>query len=448
VNHKKGEKMKKYWLFVAVVVLGACGVGKNKEVQLAAGEAEVSVALTLAQLTRVACVVSGSGMSDMTVDLTLSDSNSKAAGLIAQIPAGSARLFTVNAYRGLDIVCTGTATTDITANARAQVSIVLQCTPDPENLGEAQISGTFNFPPRINTAVASGSTVAPSGTVTFTVTASDPDSDPIAYGWTASGGTFSNATTASTVWTAPASTGTKTVTITVSDNRGGSTTLSVNISVGSNSSCAYAIDLAGPSIGGVSITDVPSLNPGTDSWTVEFFARIDIPNIILLTKNSSAENNMYLVGVANGGKIYFHFGDGGSQTSFGESTNTFVDGLTHHVAVVRNTSMPQIRLYVDGNLEASTVDSEVNIAPVSPLRFGRNQNMTPVSDAMIDEVRIWRAAKYSANFSPLRCSSPADRTNLVGEWKFEEGAGTSVADTSGNGNNGTLSGDFSWVVTP
>ncbi|MBI5360562.1 MAG: DUF2341 domain-containing protein [Planctomycetes bacterium] len=37
-----------------------------------------------------------------------------------------------------------------------------------------------------------------------------------------------------------------------------------------------------------------------------------------------------------------------------------------------------------------------------------------------------------------------DETGLVGSWNFDEGLGTAVADTSGNSNNGTLSGTPTW----
>jgi hypothetical protein len=38
------------------------------------------------------------------------------------------------------------------------------------------------------------------------------------------------------------------------------------------------------------------------------------------------------------------------------------------------------------------------------------------------------------------------QTNLVGRWKFDEESGTIAADSSGNGNDGTLVGDPQWVV--
>ncbi len=38
------------------------------------------------------------------------------------------------------------------------------------------------------------------------------------------------------------------------------------------------------------------------------------------------------------------------------------------------------------------------------------------------------------------------KAELVGWWRFDEGAGTTAADSSGNGNDGTFNGDPKWVV--
>src|SRR3990167_8862308 len=40
----------------------------------------------------------------------------------------------------------------------------------------------------------------------------------------------------------------------------------------------------------------------------------------------------------------------------------------------------------------------------------------------------------------------APTSGLVGYWNFDEGSGATVADSSGNGNNGTLSGGPTWVT--
>src|ERR1700743_1869815 len=45
----------------------------------------------------------------------------------------------------------------------------------------------------------------------------------------------------------------------------------------------------------------------------------------------------------------------------------------------------------------------------------------------------------------LATSSALAASGPVGLWKLDEGSGHTVADTSGNGNNGVLSGGVSWT---
>ena len=58
----------------------------------------------------------------------------------------------------------------------------------------------------------------------------------------------------------------------------------------------------------------------------------------------------------------------------------------------------------------------------------------------MDDVRI-----YNAVLTPTQCSNlfygiEPPTTNLQGQWKFDEGSGTSALDSSGNGNTGVITG--------
>jgi hypothetical protein len=124
-----------------------------------------------------------------------------------------------------------------------------------------------------------------------------------------------------------------------------------------------------------------------------------------------------------------------------------------------------LKLYIDGALENSggtptfdwgaagfhidysTNDYNINI--------GRQVLLTNYFDGKIDEVAIWDAA-LSANaiaelwdqdggtVGPSNLNVDKDNytnsADLQGWWRFEEGSGTSIADSSTNSNTGTLSG--------
>jgi outer membrane protein OmpA-like peptidoglycan-associated protein len=81
------------------------------------------------------------------------------------------------------------------------------------------------------TAACNPCTLEPSATSNLTATGTDPDGDPLTYQWTAPQGNFSNANVPNTVWTAPNQEGNVLATVTARDNRGGTATGSVNLTV-------------------------------------------------------------------------------------------------------------------------------------------------------------------------------------------------------------------------
>ncbi len=92
----------------------------------------------------------------------------------------------------------------------------------------------LNQPPTISSLTANPNSVAPAGTSTISVSASDSEGDLLAYAWSAICGTLSITSGPGPVtWTAPGSPTTCTVTVSVTDNKPGHSpvTQSVNIAV-------------------------------------------------------------------------------------------------------------------------------------------------------------------------------------------------------------------------
>ncbi|MGH2491036.1 MAG: DUF1735 and LamG domain-containing protein, partial [Candidatus Limnocylindria bacterium] len=63
----------------------------------------------------------------------------------------------------------------------------------------------------------------------------------------------------------------------------------------------------------------------------------------------------------------------------------------------------------------------------------------------LDDIRIWNvtrtAAQIAASYQTELSSAPA---GLVANWKFDEGAGTTAADSAGASQNATLFGGAAW----
>ncbi len=214
---------------VAALVLFACGTGEDNGGTLGAvgiGAADVSVPLEISDIDSVVVTVSAPDIPTPLV-ANLAVIGDIATGLIAAIPAGVDRTFSVHAYVGAVLVCTGATTIEIVADVRASVSIVLDCSVPPPSTGEAEVVADFNFPPEVVSVSAAPSPVVVDGTVDLEVVATDPNpGDTLTYLWSATDGTFDATDAAAVVWTAPSVTGDYDVTIEVSD---GTTTVSVTV---------------------------------------------------------------------------------------------------------------------------------------------------------------------------------------------------------------------------
>lgn len=168
---------------------------------------------------------------------------------------------------------------------------------------------------------------------------------------------------------------------------------------------------------------------------------------------STGNNNQYWLGLV-GQSIRLYFSDNGvSANSYRGKDNAGVkDGQWHHVAVVYTASSASITMYIDGKLVP--IDAVGGTIPTalynstSPLRIGADSASTPVYfNGSIDESKVYNYARsaaqvqadYNAGAAKLGTQTQTFLSSgLVGYWKMDETSGTSVADSSGNGNTGTL----------
>jgi hypothetical protein len=82
-----------------------------------------------------------------------------------------------------------------------------------------------------------------------------------------------------------------------------------------------------------------------------------------------------------------------------------------------------------------------------PLQFGRESNGFQVYNGGLDEFRLWNVARTQPAIQATMSSQLAgSEPGLVGYWRFNEGAGTSVADSSPGGRTLTLFGGAAWIA--
>ena len=105
---------------------------------------------------------------------------------------------------------------DIIANQTTAVTVGLQCRAS-NNTGNANIMGTFNQCPTVSFTASPLVASSPAGVINVSATGMDLDPmTTLTYAWTATGGSFAAASSATTTYLCSAP-GQQTLTITVSD---------------------------------------------------------------------------------------------------------------------------------------------------------------------------------------------------------------------------------------
>lgn len=204
-------------------------------------------------------------------------------------------------------------------------------------------------------------------------------------------------------------------------------------------------------------------------------------NIVLDRDIWCGEGHQRKYGVSlAGGLVRFGTSPGATLSDFEntiEGNINVLDGVWHHVAVVRDVSTGTKHIYVDGVLDFSSSAgvSQADLSypdegiPVTPGVCDPGQ-LTPYGwylviaaekhdageefpsfNGFFDELRLWNRALSASEIAMNRDVVVAANTpGLVGLYRFEEGVGTAVGDSSvAGGPEGELragtSGNGEWV---
>ncbi|MDD2822453.1 MAG: DUF2341 domain-containing protein [Candidatus Daviesbacteria bacterium] len=229
----------------------------------------------------------------------------------------------------------------------------------------------------------------------------------------------------------------------------------------------------------ISVANNAALNFDTGSFSISTWMKTTFSGAgekILIRKDleSQSPRRLYTLFynlVAN--KATFDLYD--NATEYKATSLTSVnDGNWHHIVGVRDSTTNQIKLYVDGKLEASTAITGINITNTGVLKFGSyTETVGAFFSGSIDESKIYGYAltadevkteynrgqsmvlgaagnnsSYASQAANQEYCVPGDTTSCVApvaEWKLEEGSGISAYDTSGNGSTGTLTNTPVWT---
>jgi len=200
-------------------VLSGCSSAPEASNTDADGIGSVGLELQVggATLNQVSYVIVGPA--DYSKSGTLNVANSTVlSAVLGGIPVGNGYTITLSgSTEGGAISCSGSGTFDVLPHETSAVSVHLLC-HQASTTGSVQVGGTFNVCPVVDGIMASPAEVLVGGTIALAASAHDTDSapSPLSYAWTASAGSFDDATLAAPTFTCTAP-GVVTVTVTVSD---------------------------------------------------------------------------------------------------------------------------------------------------------------------------------------------------------------------------------------
>ncbi|SVD95064.1 uncharacterized protein METZ01_LOCUS447918, partial [marine metagenome] len=144
-------------------------------------------------------------------------------------------------------------------------------------------------------------------------------------------------------------------------------------------------------------------------------------------------NEGYWLGSNSSGIAQFWIGN----VTPASGTTLINDGEWHHVAGVYSSGTSY--LYVDGVLESTLVPT-LALSSTINLTLGRDVSGYWL-DGELDEVRLWSLARSEQQIlENMHLTLDGSETGLLGYYQMNEGSGTTVADNSGNGNDGTIYG--------
>jgi len=142
---------------------------------------------------------------------------------------------------------------------------------------------------------------------------------------------------------------------------------------------------------------------------------------------------------------YTYDGNHNNANYISSAQSTVSSGTWHHVALVgANTN---IYLYVDGQRVASnSLTGPLGAVPNVEVSAGSLMNPYEFFCGVIDEVRISNIPRYTGTTYQVPTQEFVTDTNTLALWHFNEGTGTTTSDASGNGHNGTLVNNPTWVT--
>lgn len=174
------------------------------------------------------------------------------------------------------------------------------------------------------------------------------------------------------------------------------------------------------------------------------------------------------IGDANFERQQLQFDGSGSASQFGkiptksDASKKLESGQWYHVACTYDQSARCARIFLNGRLLDESKDAGVTgagadnritlamralgSAEAYQFMIGKSYNDYRPLQGKIAEARVWRVARTEDQIwdNMYRITEPENEPDLIGYWKFDEGEGNVIHDSSLYGNHGEAQYDVTW----
>lgn len=186
----------------------------------------------------------------------------------------------------------------------------------------------------------------------------------------------------------------------------------------------------------------PRLTRTVEGW----IKRGDLAEVQSLLWNRGNTNTGFYFAIISAGNLELaHLG-----VARVSSAGAITDQLWHHVAVTIDSG-GNVVFYIDG-ASAGTATIAAPLTNTNPFFIAANQTSGSLADwhpQTSDELRVWNTVRTQQQIQDnMNKGLIGNETGLVGYWKFNEGSGTVLGDSTANNNDGTVVGATWSTDTP
>lgn len=161
------------------------------------------------------------------------------------------------------------------------------------------------------------------------------------------------------------------------------------------------------------------------------------PSVVSKFDNVGGSRYGYWFGITGGGAVGMQVFDGTSGAWPSVSGTTYIqDNAWHHIAGVMDSDT--LKVYVDGVLEGSLLSPFAPVFNDHEMWFG-NDAENDIFFGSMDRIRIWNGARTEAEILANKgvCMN-GQETDLLALYTMNEGMGSVVGNSVGNGHTGSL----------